>query len=50
LQGLRSGIEVNGMQEVAPIMPLGLVGSALLVLLAPGPFKLVGLIALLGVG
>jgi hypothetical protein len=38
------------MQEVSPVLPLGLLGSALLILVAPGPFKVMGLMALLGVG
>jgi len=38
------------MQEVQPDLRLGLLGSALLVLIAPGPFKVLGLMALLGVG
>lgn len=32
------------------IPEFGLLGSALLILIAPGPFKVMGLMALLGVG
>jgi len=38
------------MQQVTPVLPFGLVGSALLILVAPGPFKVLGLMAILGVG
>ena len=38
------------MQETPPGLQFGLVGSALLVLFAPGPFKVLVLMALLGVG
>jgi len=38
------------MQETTRVLEFGLVGSALLVLFAPGPFKALGLMALIGVG
>jgi hypothetical protein len=38
------------MQEVSPVLPLGLLGSAFLLLAAPGPLKALALMSLLGVG